>query len=70
MPTSPHDLDHMEPVISSGMFNVTLTWRRPNPPNGIITQYNVSGNANCNNFDIVYCYRYLIMLSTHNVMIL
>ena len=70
MPTAPHDLDHMEPVISRGMFNVTLTWRRPNPPNGIITQYNVSGNANCNNFDIVYCYRYLIMLSTHHVMIL
>ena len=49
MPTAPHDLDHMEPVISSGMFNVTLTWSRPDPPNGIIILYIVSSNTNYNN---------------------
>ena len=70
MPTAPQDLDHTEPVISSGMFNITLTWSRPDPPNGIIIQYNVSDNANCNNFDIVYCYRYLILILTRNVIIL
>ena len=70
MPTAPQNLDHTEPDVINDMFNITLTWSIPDPPNGIITQYNVSGNANCNNFDIVYCYRYLILLLTRNVMIL
>ena len=27
------------------MFNITLTWNRPDPPNGVIIQYNVSGTT-------------------------
>ena len=50
VPTVPRNLDYTEPDISSGMFNITLTWSRPDPPNGIITQYNVSNNI-CNPID-------------------
>ena len=42
MPTAPRNLEYREPVITGNMFNITLTWSRPDPPNGIITQYNVS----------------------------
>ena len=40
---------HLVPTVSRNLnytdltaTGVTLTWRRPNPPNGLITQYNVS----------------------------
>ena len=42
MPTAPRNLMHTKPVFNGNMFNITLTWSRPDPPNGIITQYNVS----------------------------
>ena len=37
-PSAPRDLDYVD-LTATG---VTLTWRRPDPPNGLITQYNVS----------------------------
>ena len=42
MPTAPHNLNYTN-LTATG---VTLTWRRPDPPNGLITQYNVSDIAN------------------------
>ena len=38
VPTAPHNLSYTY-LTGTG---VTLTWRRPDPPNGLITQYNVS----------------------------
>ena len=37
MPTSPRDLK-----VTVTNNEVTLTWSRPDPPNGLITQYSVS----------------------------
>ena len=37
VPTAPRDFSYSHFTNSS----VVLTWRRPNPPNGVITQYNV-----------------------------
>ena len=42
VPTAPHNLMHRGLVVTGNMFDITLTWSRPDPPNGIITQYNVS----------------------------
>ena len=42
VPTAPRDFKHMNPANTGVMFSVTLTWSRPDPPNGVITQYNVS----------------------------
>ena len=41
-PTAPKDLRFVDLTINGVTYSVTLTWRRPDPPNGIITQYNVS----------------------------
>ena len=41
-PSAPHDLDYVD-LTTTG---VTLTWRIPDPPNGLITQYNVSDTIN------------------------
>ena len=38
-PTAPRNFSYSYLTNSS----VMLTWRRPDPPNGLITQYNVSG---------------------------
>ena len=38
VPTAPRNLNYLNLTNSS----VTLTWSRPDPPHGIITQYNVS----------------------------
>ena len=38
VPTAPRNFTYLDLTNSS----VTLTWRRPDPPNGLITQYNVS----------------------------
>ena len=58
-PSVPRDLD-----IDLTATGVTLTWRRPDPPNGLITQYNVSDTliVVC---DYTYCHRYLILLHNH-----
>ena len=45
MPTAPRDLNYMDLDDGGATFNVTLTWSRPDPPNGIIIQYNVSDNT-------------------------
>ena len=37
VPTIPCNLMHTEPVVAGNMFNVTLTWSRPDPPNGVIS---------------------------------
>ena len=46
MPTAPKDLHFVDFTITDVTFSVTLTWRRPDPPNGFITQYNVSDITN------------------------
>ena len=51
------------------MFNITLTWSRPDPSNGIITQYIVS-DINAIIFDNTYCHRYFILVQTHKVKLL
>ena len=38
VPTAPRNLNYTARTPTG----VTLTWRRPDPPNGLITQYNVS----------------------------
>ena len=42
VPSAPRDLAYVD-LTATG---VTLTWRRPDPPNGLITQYNVSDTIN------------------------
>ena len=42
VPTAPCDFKYINPANTGGLFSVTLTWNRPDPPNGLITQYNVS----------------------------
>ena len=48
-------------------LSVTLTWSRPDPPNGLITQYNVSDNTN--NYYLVdnNSNRYLMLLQTYKM---
>ena len=46
VPTAPRDFKYMIPTTTGGIINVTLTWSRPDPPNGLITQYNVSDITN------------------------
>ena len=46
VPTVPRDFNYMNPPTTGVILSVTLTWRRPNPPNGLITQYNVSDFTN------------------------
>ena len=46
VPTAPHDFKYMNPANTGSLLSVTLTWSRPDPPNGLITQYNVSNVAN------------------------
>ena len=41
VPSAPRDLD-----VDLTATGVTLIWRRPDPPNGLITQYNVSDIIN------------------------
>ena len=36
----------MNPANTGGILSDTLTWIRPDPPNGLITQYNVSDIIN------------------------
>ena len=42
VPTAPRNLMLTLSDISGNTFSITLTWSRPDPPNGLITQYNVS----------------------------
>ena len=46
VPTAPQNLNFMDFTNTGATLSVTLTWRRPDPPNGLITQYNVSDNTN------------------------
>ena len=46
VPTAPPNFNYMNPASNDGVLSVTLTWRRPDPPNGLITQYNVSDTVN------------------------
>ena len=46
VPTAPRDFKYMNPTNIGGISSVTLTWSRPDPPNGLITQYNVSDITN------------------------
>ena len=64
MPTAPRNLNYTD-LAGTG---VTLTWSRPDPPNGLITQYNVSDITDTYSaiiFDNFH--RYLTVLQTHNV---
>ena len=68
MPTAPHNLNYTD-LTATG---VTLTWRRPDPPNGLITQYNVSNTISAYSYSYYMCdnihfHRYLTALQTHNV---
>ena len=57
VPTPSHNLMYTEPVVTGNMFNITITWSRPDPPNGIITQYNVSDiTIIAIIFDNAYCH--------------
>ena len=64
-PTAPRNLVPMEPDVTGNIFNITLTWSRPDPPNGLITLYNVSDVTNrwllaltmCIVIGILQCYR-------------
>ena len=47
--TAPSNFNYMSPTNNDGVLSVTLTWRRPDPPNGLITQYNVSDITNSKN---------------------
>ena len=52
VPTAPHNFNSYIPTTNTGVtLSVTLTWSRPDPPNGLITQYNVSNITNS------YCLR-------------
>ena len=42
VPTAPRKLMLTLSDITGNTFSITLTWNRPDPPNGLITQYNVS----------------------------
>ena len=55
-PTAPRDLNYTDLLISDDMFNITLTWSRPDPPNGIILHYNVSDIINNNYLHIMICF--------------
>ena len=46
VPTAPCNVVPMEPDVTGNVFNITLTWSRPDPPNGLITLYNVSDITN------------------------
>ena len=63
-PTAPRDFNYMNPTITGVALSVTLTWRRPDPTNGVITQYNVSSMTQLmseyllNNYvGVLYCYK-------------
>jgi len=43
VPTAPRNLRSMVDITST---SVTLIWSRPDPPNGVIIQYNVSDITN------------------------
>ena len=65
VPTAPQNLNLMDFTNTGATLSVTLTWRRPDPPNGLITQYNVSDNTNSyylidNNsiIGILHCYKH------------
>ena len=45
VPTAPRNLMYTESTDAGNVFNITLMWSRPDPPNGIITQYNVSNTT-------------------------
>ena len=49
VPTAPRNLAHTPPDITGNTFSITLTWSRPDPPHGLITQYNVSDST------YIYC---------------
>ena len=65
VPTAPRNLTYMESDVTGNVFNITLTWSRPDPPNGVITLYNVSNVTNsyllaltmCIVTGILQCYR-------------
>ena len=46
VPTTPQNLKIMDFTNTGVIFSVTLTWTRPDPPNGLIIQYNVSDIIN------------------------
>ena len=46
VPTAPGNLMYKKPDVTGNVFNITLTWSRPDPPNGLITLYNVSNVTN------------------------
>ena len=42
VPTAPQNFNFINFTNSGATLSVTLAWRRPDPPNGLIIQYNVS----------------------------
>ena len=46
VPTAPRNFNYVNPTNTGVTISVTLIWSRPNPPNGFITQYNVSDITN------------------------
>ena len=46
MPSAPQNLNLMSPINTDGILSITVTWRRPDPPNGRIINYTVSNITN------------------------
>ena len=42
VPTAPRNLMYTPPDVIGNMFDITLTWNRPDPPHGVIIWYYVS----------------------------
>ena len=67
VPTAPQNLNFMDFTNTGATLSVTLTWRRPDPPNGLITQYNVSDNTNSYYLIDNNSNRYLMLLQTYKM---
>ena len=71
VPTAPQNLNLMDFTYTGATLSVTLTWRRPDPPNGLITQYNVSDTTNSYYLiDNNSSNRYLMLLQTYKMKLL
>ena len=62
VPSAPRNFNNNNPTNTCVILSVALTWRRPDPPNGLITQYNVSDITNSYCLKLSCYHRYLTVL--------